>query len=66
MSNSYKEYASKEYVGEYAQPKGDYVLTTNLPEGIPTYTSDDEGKVLRIVSGVPTWVSLSNAEEASF
>lgn len=25
--------------------------------GLPAYTSQDEGKVLKIVSGVPTWVS---------
>ena len=39
---------------------------SNIPEGLPSYTSEDEGKILRIVNGVPTWVSLPNAEEASF
>lgn len=33
---------------------------------IPAYTAEDEGKVLKIVNGVPTWVSIPNAEEASF
>lgn len=37
-----------------------------LPEGVPVYTSDDEGKFLRIVNGVPTWVAVPNAEEAAF
>lgn len=26
-------------------------------EDLPSYTSADEGKVLKIVSGVPTWVT---------
>lgn len=33
---------------------------------LPFYFSGDEGKILRIVNGVPTWVSLANAEEATF
>lgn len=33
---------------------------------IPEYTEEDEGKFLRIVNGVPTWVSIPNAEEATF
>lgn len=33
---------------------------------LPTYTSSDEGKFLRIVNGAPQWVSVPNAEEASF
>lgn len=32
----------------------------------PPYTSADEGKILKIVGGVPTWVSLQSAEEVSF
>lgn len=27
-------------------------------EDLPSYTSADEGKVLKIVNGVPTWVAL--------
>lgn len=38
----------------------------NASSGLPPYTAEDEGKILRIVNGVPTWVSLPNAEEASF
>lgn len=33
---------------------------------LPKYTSADEGKFLRIVNGVPTWVAIPSAEEASF
>lgn len=29
----------------------------DFPEGLPAYTTADEGKVLKIVSGVPTWVT---------
>lgn len=32
----------------------DYTVWTNLP----TWTSADENKVLKIVNGIPTWVSL--------
>ena len=47
-----------------------------LPEGIateeyvnirvPSWTSEDEGKFLRIVNGTPTWVTIPNAEGVSF
>lgn len=39
-----------------------------VPSGpqIPEFTSEDEGKILRIVNGVMAWVSLANAEEANF
>ena len=30
---------------------------------LPKYTSADEGKILKIVSGVPTWVSLQSEED---
>ena len=33
---------------------------------VPFPTAADEGKILRVVNGAPTWVALSNAEEASF
>ena len=39
---------------------------SNITEGLPAYTAEDEDKFLRIVNGAPTWVSLPNAEEASF
>ena len=34
--------------------------------GLPPVTAEDEGKILRVVNGVPTWVSLPYAEEAEF
>lgn len=34
--------------------------------GLPAITSEDEGKILRVVNGKPAWVALTNAEEASF
>jgi hypothetical protein len=34
--------------------------------GLPESTSSDDGKFLRLVNGVPTWVGLVNAEEVSF
>lgn len=33
---------------------------------VPTPTSNDNGKFLRVVSGSPAWVGISNAEEMSF
>lgn len=33
---------------------------------VPAWTDADEGKILQIVNGTPTWVSLPIAEEASF
>ena len=43
---------------------GTFTKTSMIP--IPEYTEEDEGKVLRIVNGVPAWVSIPNAEEATF
>ena len=33
---------------------------------VPAWTDADEGKILQIVNGTPTWVSLPIAEKASF
>ena len=33
---------------------------------LPSYTEADNGKFLQIVDGVPTWVSIENAEGVSF
>lgn len=40
----------------------------NLPtgSGLPPITAEDEGKILRVVNSVPTWVSLPHAEEGEF
>lgn len=34
--------------------------------GIPTCTTADNGKFLRVVNGSPAWVTVPNAEEATF
>lgn len=34
--------------------------------GVPSATTADNGKFLRVVNGVASWVTVSNAEEASF
>lgn len=33
---------------------------------IPATSASDNGKFLRVVNGVATWTTVSNAEEASF
>jgi hypothetical protein len=33
---------------------------------IPVPTAADEGKILRVVNGMPTWVAMPSAEEAEF
>lgn len=35
-------------------------------DSIPVATTDNNGQFLRVISGVPTWASIANAEEASF
>lgn len=39
-----------------------------IPDSIkvPPYTSEDDGKFLRIVNGAPTWVTIPNAEDGAF
>jgi hypothetical protein len=49
----------------------EYVATPVLKLGaggasFPTYTDEDEGKVLKIVDGAPAWFSIPSAEGASF
>lgn len=43
-----------------------YVLTDSSDVEIPSCTSEDNGKFLRVVNGVPDWTFITNAEEASF
>lgn len=49
-SNNDKKLATEEYV--------------NIR--VPAWTDEDEGAILKIVNGTPTWVKIPNAEEASF
>ena len=44
----------------------DTIARTKDVISLPPYTSADEGKILQIVNGKPTWVRLPNAEEATF
>ena len=37
-----------------------------LNKSIPDYTSEDNGKFLRVLNGVASWVTVPNAEEGSF
>lgn len=60
---------------------GTYWIVTSMPRpngpdiygtvpvsagGVPSATTADNGKFLRVVDGDPAWVTVSNAEEASF
>ena len=38
----------------------------DMPVCIPVYTTEDEGAVLRIINGTPTWIGLINGEEGEF
>lgn len=35
-------------------------------KGLPSYTTSNEGQILRIVNGVPTWSAIPIAEETNF
>ena len=64
-------YAGDVYVGSTSgtnKDAGSKKLATEeyINVRVPAWTEADEGKVLRIVNGTPTWVALPNAEEASF
>lgn len=48
-----------------------YIITDEDSEsgsgsGLPEFTEEDEGKILRIVGGEVAWATIANAEEASF
>lgn len=57
---------------EYLGRDGAEQLVANLKSmvndinGVPNSTTSDNGKFLRVVNGIPTWVSIPNAEEANF
>ena len=38
----------------------------NSVKHIPTCSTQDNGKFLRVINGIPTWATVPNAEEASF
>ena len=37
-----------------------------LLDTLPAHSAEDDGKVLRLVNGVPAWVHFDNAEEVAF
>jgi hypothetical protein len=64
-------YAGDIYVGSTSgtdKDEGSKKLATEeyVNIRVPAWTEEDEGKFLRIVNGVPTWVSIPNAEEREF
>jgi hypothetical protein len=38
----------------------------DMPSWIPEITEVDEGAVLRVVNGVPTWVAVTDAQNTTF
>ena len=41
------------------------VLGETTQSSLPTATTEDEGKFLRVVNGIPSWQIVTNAEEVS-
>lgn len=60
----------------FAEADVDTIAEEYLPDGIiyntdttkllPSYTAEDEGKVLRIVNGFPTWVTLTSGKGSEY
>lgn len=44
----------------------DYALKSEIPEPMPSATTSDNGKFLRVVNGVAAWSRVPSAEEATF
>ena len=67
---TYKRYISAADKVKVVLEKGavDIIVNTikEIESSIPAYTSADEGKFLRVVNGAPAWISIENAEGASF
>lgn len=56
------------WVAELTRPDANTIYGT-VPVangGVPTSTTDDNGKFLRVVDGVAAWVTVESAESASF
>lgn len=45
-------------------PASEYLKRSEIT--IPSVTEDDNGKILRVVDGAPSWQTIMNAREASF
>ena len=61
MNDSYKVYASEDYVGKAIES-----AFANIPSCLPTVTTDNNGAFLRVVDGDWAVATIANAEEASF
>lgn len=56
------------WVVDFVRPNATDLYGTVAVEngGVPSSTTDDNGKFLRVVEGAASWVAMENAEEASF
>lgn len=67
---TYKRYISAADKVKVILERGavDIIVNTikEIESSIPAYTSADEGKFLRVVNSAPAWISIQNAEGASF
>jgi hypothetical protein len=60
------ETENKTIVGAINELKNAVQEALNKANSFPSYSTSNNGQFLRIVNGVPTWVTISNAEEATF
>ena len=52
--------------GQVLTKEGDGYIWKNAPSGLPTVTTEDNGKVLRVVDGAWAAVEIANANGGSF
>ena len=45
---------------------GSAAKTVEIPKGVPSVTTDDNGKILRVVNGAWTAAAIDNANGGSF
>lgn len=60
--SSYEQSVARDNIDVYSKSE----VNNKIGGTIPTTTTSDNGKFLRVVSGKPAWVSISYAEEATF
>lgn len=61
-------YNGSYWIAELTRPDANTIYGTVKVEngGVPSYADAAEGAFLRIVDGVPTWVTIASAEEVGF
>lgn len=61
-------YNGSYWIAELTRPDANTIYGTVKVEngGVPSYSDAAEGAFLRIVDGVPTWVTIASAEEVGF